>query len=189
MILSDEVYSWILYGGREHVSLLSYPEIRNRLILLEGWSKTYAMTGWRIGYGVFPPDLFPHVERLAVNSYSCVNAPTQHAAVAALEGPDDDIQMMVKAFDERRQLIVRELNEVPGFTCVDPGGAFYAFIKVPEHLGITGTQFAERAIERSLLTIPGGAFSARDTHFRISFATNRAKLTQGLDILAELMQA
>ena len=113
VVMSDEIYSNILYGGREHVTLLDYPQLRERLILLDGWSKTYAMTGWRLGYGVFPPALFAAAERMAINSYSCPNAATQYAAVEALEGPQDAVAEMVAAFDERRRAIVEELNAVP----------------------------------------------------------------------------
>ncbi|MDA0353241.1 MAG: pyridoxal phosphate-dependent aminotransferase [Chloroflexi bacterium] len=188
VILSDEVYSWILYGGREHVSLLNYPQIRDRLILLEGWSKTYAMTGWRIGYGVFPPNLFPHAERLAVNSYSCVNAATQFAAIAALEGPDDDIHMMVKAFDERRELIVRELNTVPGFRCVDPGGAFYAFPN------IEGTGFDSQTLQKKLLeeagvaVVSGTSFGALGQgYLRFSYAASSADITRAVGKIRDLL--
>lgn len=188
VILSDEVYSWILYGGREHVSLLNYPEIRDRLILLEGWSKTYAMTGWRIGYGVFPESLFAHAERLAVNSYSCVNAATQHAAIAALEGPDDNIQMMVKAFDERRELIVRELNTVPGFTCVDPGGAFYAFPN------ITGTGKSSQELQQQLLedvgvaVVSGTSFGALgEGYLRFSYAASAEEISDAVTRIRGLL--
>jgi aspartate/methionine/tyrosine aminotransferase len=188
VILSDEVYSWILYGGREHVSLLSYPEIRDRLILLEGWSKTYAMTGWRIGYGIFPPNLFPHAERLAVNSYSCVNAATQHAAIAALEGPDDDIHRMVAAFDERRELIVRELNTVPGFRCVDPGGAFYAFPN------IEGTGYDSQVLQKKLLeeagvaVVSGTSFGALGQgYLRFSYAASAEEITRAVGRIRELL--
>ena len=112
-MLSDEIYSRILYEGRQHVSLLDYPQLRDRLIVLDGWSKTYAMTGWRLGYGVFPPDLFPFAERLAINSYSCPNAATQYAALEALDGPQEAVDIMTTAFNERRQVIVKELNAVP----------------------------------------------------------------------------
>ena len=188
VILSDEVYSWILYGGREHVSLLSYPAIRDRLILLEGWSKTYAMTGWRIGYGIFPPNLFPHAERLAVNSYSCVNAATQHAAIAALEGPDDDIHRMVAAFDERRELIVRELNTVAGFRCVDPGGAFYAFPN------IEGTGYDSQALQKKLLeeagvaVVSGTSFGALGQgYLRFSYAASAEEITRAVGRIRELL--
>ena len=126
-IMADEIYSQMLYGGREHVSFLRFPEIRDRLIILDGWSKTYAMTGWRLGFSVWPKPLVEKVVRLAVNCHSCVNAPTQFAGIAALDGPQDAVVKMVKAFDERRKVIVPLLNQLPGFRCVDPGGAFYAF--------------------------------------------------------------
>ena len=188
ILLSDEVYSWILYGGRQHVSLLSYPEIRDRLILLEGWSKTYAMTGWRIGYGIFPPSLFAHAERLAVNSYSCVNAATQHAAIAALEGPDDDIHNMVKAFDERRELIVRELNNIPGFRCADPGGAFYAFPN------IEGTGFDSQTLQQKLLeeagvaVVSGTSFGAMGQgYLRLSYAASSEEILEATKRMRDLL--
>ena len=109
-VLSDEIYCRIIYDGREHASLLAYPEIADRVILLDGWSKTFAMTGWRLGYAVWPEDLAEHATRLAINCHSCVNAPTQFAGLAALEGPQDAVGEMVTAFDERRSVIVDGLN-------------------------------------------------------------------------------
>ena len=129
-ILSDEIYGELLYDGAEHVSLLGYPSIRERLILLDGWSKTYAMTGWRMGYGVWPKALFAAAERLAINCHSCVNAAAQFAGIAALTGPREPVARMVAAFAERRRFVVDALNRVPGFRCVRPGGAFYTFPNV-----------------------------------------------------------
>src|SRR5581483_11340356 len=126
-VLSDEIYSQMLYGGRKHESFLRYPEIRDRLIVLDGWSKTYAMTGWRLGYSVWPKALIEPATRLAINCHSCVNAAAQFAGIAALEGPQDDVRKMVAAFAERRKVIVSELNAIPGISCIEPGGAFYAF--------------------------------------------------------------
>ena len=126
-VLSDEIYSQMLYEGREHVSLLQYPEIRDRLIVLDGWSKTYAMTGWRLGFAVWPDDAVGPATKLAINDHSCVNAATQYAGIAALTGPQDAVADMMVAFDARRRLIVEELNSLPGVRCSDPGGAFYAF--------------------------------------------------------------
>ena len=182
VILSDEIYSRILYGGREHVSPLNYPQIRDRLIVIDGWSKTYAMTGWRVGYGIWPADLFPHAERLAVNSYSCVNAATQHAAIAALEGPQDCVQQMVTAFDERRELMVGGLNGLPGFRCVDPGGAFYAFPN------IEGTGFDARTLQRRLLEEAGVAVVAGTSfgrlgegYLRFSYAASREAIGEAIE--------
>src|SRR5437764_15207086 len=124
-VMSDEIYGEILYDGAQHVSLLSYPSIREQVILLDGWSKPYAMTGWRMGYGVWPKALFPHAERLAINCHSCVNAATQHAGIAALEGPREPVRRMVKAFAERREAIVAALNSLPRVRGATPGGALY----------------------------------------------------------------
>ncbi len=126
-VMSDEIYGEILYDGAEHVSLLHYPSLRERLILLDGWSKTYAMTGWRMGYGVWPRAVFPSAERLAINCHSCVNAAAQFAGIAALEGPREPVHRMVRAFAERREVIVAALNSLPGVSCATPGGAFYTF--------------------------------------------------------------
>src|ERR1041385_5327582 len=109
-VLSDEIYGEMVYDGAEHVSLLTYPALRERVILLDGWSKTYAMTGWRMGYGVWPKELFAAAERLAINCHSCVNAAAQYAGIAALTGPKEPSRRMVAAFAERRQYIVKALN-------------------------------------------------------------------------------
>ncbi|MEC8796850.1 MAG: aminotransferase class I/II-fold pyridoxal phosphate-dependent enzyme, partial [Pseudomonadota bacterium] len=122
-LMSDEIYSQMLYGGREHVSLLQYPEIRDRLIVLDGWSKTYAMTGWRLGYAVWPDQLVDQVTRLCINDHSCVNASAQFAGLAALTGPMDAVHEMVAEFDRRRQFIVAGLNDLPGVRCADAAGA------------------------------------------------------------------
>ena len=153
-VLSDEIYGQMLYDGRQHVSLLKYEALRERVILLDGWSKTYAMTGWRMGFGVWPTALFPYAERLAVNCHSCVNAAAQYAGLAALTGPQESVGRMVEAFDERRRVIVRALNQLPGFRCVEPGGAFYAFPN------ITGTGFDARRLEQKLLEEAGVAIIA-----------------------------
>ena len=188
VILSDEIYSRMLYGEREHVSLLRYEQIRDRLIVIDGWSKTYAMTGWRVGYGIFPPALFAHAERLAVNSYSCVNAPTQWAALAALEGPQDDVDRMVAAFDDRRKLIVRELNAIPGVHCADPGGAFYVFPN------ITGTGIDSRTLQARLLdevgvaTLSGTSFGALgEGHLRLSYAASTEAITTAVARMKALL--
>ena len=131
-ILSDEIYARMTYDGREHASLLGYPEIADRLILLDGWSKTYAMTGWRLGYAVWPEPLVEGATRLAVNCHSCVNASAQFAGIAALEGPQDSVGEMVAAFDERRAVIVGGLNALPGVTCRAPAARSTHFPTSPE---------------------------------------------------------
>ena len=150
-VMSDEIYARMCYDGVPHASLTVYPEIQDRLILLDGWSKTYAMTGWRLGWGVWPASLAEHATRLAINTHSCVNAATQWAGLEALKGPQDSVDRMVAAFDERRHVIVRELNAILGFRCVNPGGAFYAFPN------IEGTGKSSRDLQDELLNEVGVA--------------------------------
>lgn len=180
-IMSDEIYGQMTYDGRPHVSLLSYPEIRDRLILLDGWSKTYAMTGWRMGYSVWPKAIVGQAERLAINCHSCVNAAAQYAGMAALDGPQDAVRDMVKAFAERRRVIVDELNAVPGFKCVEPGGAFYAFPN------ITGTGLTSRQMETLLLedsgvaVLSGTAFGAHgEGYLRFSYANSTENIREAM---------
>ena len=171
-VMSDEIYGEMLYEGA-HVSLTTYPEMEDRLILLDGWSKTYAMTGWRLGFGVWPAALFPYAERLAINSHSCVNASAQYAGIAAMTGPREPVARMMAAFAERRAYIVPALNALPGFRCATPGGAFYAFPNV------AGTGFESRALQSRLLdeagvaTVSGTSFGALgDGHLRFSYAAS-----------------
>ena len=181
-VLSDEIYSRIVYDDRPHVSLLSYPEIADQLIMLDGWSKTYAMTGWRLGYAVWPAAIADKAARLAVNCHSCVNAATQFAGIAALKGPQDQVDEMVHAFDERRRVIVSGLNALPGVTCRNPGGAFYAFPN------ITGTTKDARALQNGLLedagiaTVAGTSFGAfGEGYLRFSYANSVENIRYALD--------
>ena len=184
-ILSDEIYSRMCYDGHDHVSLLHYPEIRDRLILLDGWSKTYAMTGWRLGYSVWPETLVDQATRLAVNCHSCVNASAQYAGLAALEGPQINVSQMVAAFDERRKVIVEELNALPGFRCRTPGGAFYAFPN------IEGTGFDAKTLQNRLLeevgvaTVAGTSFGALGEGFiRFSYASSVESIVEAVERIA-----
>ena len=188
VILSDEIYSRILYEGLEHTSWLNYPQLRDRLIVLDGWSKTYAMTGWRLGFGVFPPDLFPFAERLAINSYSCPNAATQYAAIEALDGPQEAVEIMTTAFDERRQVIVKELNDVPGVSCVNPLGAFYAFPNISE-TGIDARTLQERLLEEAgLAVIAGTSFGhLGEGYLRFSYAASLEEIVEGVDRVRTLL--
>ncbi len=181
-VMSDEIYGQMLYDGREHVSLLTYPEIRDRLILLDGWSKTYAMTGWRLGYSVWPKGVIGHAEKLCINVHSCVNASAQFAGIAALEGPQDDVQDMVATFDERRRVIVGALNQLPGISCIEPGGAFYAFPN------ITDTGMSSNALQKKLLeeagvaVISGTSFGAfGEGYLRVSYANSTENIKLAMD--------
>jgi aspartate/methionine/tyrosine aminotransferase len=172
-IMSDEIYSQMLYDGRTHTTFLKFPEIRDRLILLDGWSKTYAMTGWRLGYSIWPNSLVEKVVRLCVNCHSCVNAPTQFAGIAALEGPQDAVHAMVKAFDERRRIIVPLLNQLPGVTCVEPGGAFYAFPNITG-TGLTAKELQNMMLEKAgVATVAGTSFGVHgEGYIRCSYANS-----------------
>ena len=172
-VMSDEIYSRMTYDNLRHVTLLSYPEIRDRLIILDGWSKTYAMTGWRLGWGLWPAPLAEMATRLAINTHSCVNAATQYAGIEALTGPQDAVEVMVRAFDERRLIILDELNSIPGFKCVRPLGAFYAFPN------ITGTGRTAKEMQDGLLNetgvaaIAGTSFGAMgEGYLRFSYANS-----------------
>ena len=187
-ILSDEIYSQMLYDGREHISFLRYPEIADRLIMLDGWSKTYAMTGWRLGYGVWPDALVEKINRLAVNCHSCVNAPTQYAGIAALEGPQDEAGKMVEAFDRRRQVIVPLLNQLPGFCCVEPGGAFYAFANITA-TGMPARELQNRMLEDAgVATVAGTSFGEfGEGYVRFSYANSTENIKAAMQRIGTLL--
>ena len=187
-ILSDEIYSRMTYDEREHVSLMGYKELEDRLILLDGWSKTYAMTGWRIGYGIWPESLVEHATRLAVNCHSCVNAATQQAAIAALRGPQDFVDHMVSAFDERRRVIVDGLNDIPGVTCRTPGGAFYAFPNI-SGTGLASHEMQDRLLEEAgVATIAGTSFGAYgEGYLRFSYANTVENIETALARMRALL--
>ena len=190
VIMSDEIYSRMVYDGQPHVSMLSYPEIADRLILLDGWSKTYAMTGWRLGYAIWPKACAEQATRLCVNDHSCVNAATQWAGVEALCGPQDAADAMVKAFDERRSVIVDELNAIPGFRCVVPGGAFYAFPNI-EGTGMTSSVLQERLLnEAGVAAISGTSFGAfGEGYLRFSYANSAENICTAMARIRELLAA
>jgi aspartate/methionine/tyrosine aminotransferase len=187
-LMSDEIYSNMLYGGREHVSLLQYPEIRDRLIMLDGWSKTYAMTGWRLGYAVWPDSCVEHVTRLCINDHSCVNAATQYAGIAALNGPQDAVYSMLAEFDKRRQLIVSELNTLPGVTCTDAAGAFYAFPNI-SGTGKSSTEIQNLFLEKAgVATVSGTAFGAwGEGYVRFSYANSLENIQTAINRIREVM--
>ena len=187
-LMSDEIYSRMLYDGAAHVSFLEYPDIRDRLILLDGWSKTYAMTGWRLGYSVWPDGLVERATRLCINSHSCVNAPTQFAGIAALTGPQDAVDGMMMAFDERRKVIVDELNEIPGFRCQTPGGAFYAFPNV-SGAGGSAKELQTRFLEEAgVATVAGPSFGVHaDEFIRFSYANSVENIREAVRRIRELL--
>jgi aspartate/methionine/tyrosine aminotransferase len=187
-ILSDEIYGQMTYDGLPHVSLLSYPEIRDRLILLDGWSKTYAMTGWRMGFSLWPKPLYDKVRKLAVNAWSCVNAPAQFAGLAALTGPQDSVAHMVGEFDKRRQIVVEELNKLPGISCITPRGAFYAFPNV-SRTGFKAKQLASRLLEEEgVATIGGPDFGILgEGYLRLSYANSAENIRRAIARMADFL--
>lgn len=181
-VMSDEIYDQMVYDGEEHVCLLSYPEIRDRLILLNGWSKTYAMTGWRMGWSVWPKPLYDNARKLAVNSHSCVNAPAQWAGLAALTGPQDAVHAMVAEFDRRRRAVVKGLNGLPGVSCITPKGAFYAFPNVSK-TGWKAKKLASALLEDAgVATIGGPDFGIHgEGYIRLSYANSLQNIETALE--------
>ncbi|MEJ0013823.1 MAG: pyridoxal phosphate-dependent aminotransferase [Bauldia sp.] len=187
-ILSDEIYGQMTYDGLPHVSLMSYPEIRDRVILLDGWSKTYAMTGWRMGYSVWPEPLMAHIRKLAVNAWSCVNAPAQHAGLAALTGPQDSVNAMVAEFDKRRKIVVEEVNRLPGFSCIMPKGAFYAFPNIGK-TGFKAKALASQLLEQAgVATIGGPDFGILgEGYLRLSYANSAENIRRAVARIGEFL--
>ncbi len=181
MVLSDEVYNQILYEG-EHVSPLSFPGMQPLTILLDGFSKTYAMTGWRLGYGVMPVELAEQMTKLMVNSNSCTAAFTQQAGITALEGSQAAVAEMTAAFRARREVLIEGLNQIPGFRCVNPAGAFYAFPNV-EGVGMPSKELANHLLESAgVAVLNGGAFGRYGQgYLRLSYANSIANLERALE--------
>jgi aspartate aminotransferase len=187
-IMSDEIYDQMVYDGEKHVCLLTYPSIRDRLILLNGWSKTYAMTGWRMGYSVWPQALYENIRKLAVNAWSCVNAPSQYAALAALTGPQDAAQHMVAEFDKRRKVVVSELNKLPGISCATPKGAFYAFPNI-KNTGWKAKKLASSLLEESGVAIIGGPDFGilGEGYVRLSYANSTENILKAIGRMGEFL--
>jgi aspartate/methionine/tyrosine aminotransferase len=190
LVVSDEIYSQLVYGF-EHVSPLSHPGMRERTVLMDGLSKSYAMTGWRLGYAVAPRALAAKLDQLMINSSSCAAAFTQIAAIEALSSPESThaVARMVKVFEHRRNLVVDGINAIPGMRCARPQGAFYAFPN------IEGTGFGERELADRLLSeagvavLPGTAFGAAGKGFiRLAYTQSEAELKNGLDRIAEFIR-
>jgi aspartate aminotransferase len=193
-ILSDEIYDVMTYDGEAHCSLLGFPELRDRLIILNGWSKTWAMTGWRMGWSIWPNSaesgrLYDKVRKLAVNCWSCVNAPSQYAGIAAIDGPQDDVDKMMRAFDRRRKLVVDGLNQLPGISCITPKGAFYAFPN------IAGTGWKAKKLASALLDEAGVALIGGpdfgilgEGYIRLSYANSEENIGKALERVGKFLE-
>ncbi|MCX7304819.1 MAG: pyridoxal phosphate-dependent aminotransferase [Hyphomicrobiales bacterium] len=192
-IMSDEIYDVMTYDGEKHTSLLSYPEIRDRLIVLNGWSKTWAMTGWRMGWSIWPNSaesshLYDKVRKLAVNCWSCVNAPSQFAGIAAIDGPQDEVEKMMKAFDRRRKVVVDGLNALPGVSCITPKGAFYAFPNVSQ-TGWKAKKLASEMLEQAGVALIGGPDFGilGEGYIRLSYANSEENILRALERMKEFL--
>ncbi|ACL56667.1 pyridoxal phosphate-dependent aminotransferase [Methylobacterium nodulans] len=187
-LLSDEIYGTMTYDGERHHSLLAYPEIRDRLIYLDGASKTYAMTGWRLGWSVWPAPFYEAARKLAVNSFSCVNAATQWAGIAALDGPQDAVAAMMAEFDRRRLIVVEGLNRLPGISCITPKGAFYAFPNIAR-TGWKAKALASALLEEAgVATIGGPDFGVHgEGYLRLSYANSAENILRALERMGEFL--
>ncbi|CAA9551969.1 MAG: Aspartate aminotransferase [uncultured Thermomicrobiales bacterium] len=184
VVLADEIYAELIYEG-EHVSIASFPGMAERTVILDGFSKTYAMTGWRLGYGLFPPDMVGPIAKLMINSASCTSVAVQRAGIEALTGPQDEVDRFRAAFHIRRDLIVDGLNEIEGLSCVRPKGAFYAFPNITG-TGLSSKEFADLLLEEhGVAAIAGTSFGAAgEGYLRLSYANSEANLTRALDRIA-----
>ena len=187
-ILSDEIYSRQIYDEKKMPTFFNYPELYDRLIVLDGWSKAYSMTGWRLGWAVWPEKLVEHVIKFCVNNHSCVNAAIQHGAIAALDGPDDSINFMMEKFTKRRKLIYEGLNDIKGIECVMPGGGFYAFPNVIG-TGMNGKDFAKKCLhEAGVAIVPGTAFGKKaEDYVRFSFAASQDNIFEALENIKKML--
>ena len=187
-ILSDEIYSRQIFDQKKIPTFFDYPNLYNRLIVLDGWSKAYSMTGWRLGWGVWPEHLVEHVIKFCVNNHSCVNAAVQFGGIAALDGPDDSIIMMMDKFEKRRKLIFEGLNSINGIECSLPGGAFYAFPKVIG-TGMNGQEFAKKCLhEAGVAIVPGTAFGKKAVDYvRFSFAASQDDISKALENIRKML--
>ncbi len=181
MVLFDEIYNRITYDGAEHYSILNHPEIAEQVILLDGWSKAWSMTGWRLGLSIWPDKLIDIAAKLCINIHSCVNAPTQYAGIAALKGSQEPVEQMVRVFDERRKIIVSGLNKLPNVSCIAPKGAFFVFPNISK-LGGKSIDWQNRFLEEAgVATIAGSSFGAHgEGYIRFSYAASTEQIEKAL---------
>jgi aspartate aminotransferase len=189
LVLSDEIYARIIYGGT-YVSMTSYPGMEERTLIIDGFSKSFAMTGWRLGYAVAPARIVPALDMLAVNTYTCVAEFTQYGAIEALRDRESATPRMVGEFAKRREQFVRDLNRVPGFRCAPPDGAFYAWVNISE-AGRSAEEICRVMLEEAgVAAIPGAAFGpAGAVYVRFSFASSTAVLKEAVERILQVSSA
>ncbi len=186
-ILSDEIYSKIIFDNYKMPSLLKYKNLHNRLIVLDGWSKTYCMTGWRLGWSIWPSKFIEYANKLCVNNHSCPTSISQYAGLEALNGPQEELNKIVKEFQKRKEYVFKELNKIRKISCFNPGGAFYAFPNI-SNTGLNGQQFSQIALEKKgVALVPGTSFGDRANNFiRISFANSLEKIEEAIKRISSI---
>jgi aspartate/methionine/tyrosine aminotransferase len=189
VILCDEIYDRLIFDKKEIPTFFNYPDLYDRLIVLNGWSKTYAMTGWRVGWGVWPENLIEHVFKFCVNNHSCVNTPSQYGAIAALDGPEDHLNNMMEEFTVRRKMIVEGLKNLKGVECSLPGGSFFVFPNVKE-TGMNGEEFTKMCLEEAgVAIIPGTAFGKfAINNVRLNFAISRENISKAIEKIIQILK-
>ncbi len=186
-ILSDEIYSRIIFDGNSMPSLIQYESIRDRLIILEGWSKTFCMTGWRLGWSIWPKKIVEHVNKLCVNNHSCPSSISQFAGLEAIRGPQDEVNKIIDEFENRRNFIYKKLNDVNNIKCFRPGGAFYAFPNISSS-NMSGNKYADIALnEFGVALVPGSSFGNNGDKFvRISYANSLENIEKAIYRLSKI---
>ena len=186
-VLSDEIYSRIIFDENKMPSLLEYESLKNRLIILEGWSKTFCMTGWRLGWSVWPSELIDHANKLCVNDHSCPNSVSQYAGIEALNGSQEEVFKIVKEFEKRRNFVFNELNKLNNISCFKTGGAFYAFPNISKS-NLNGEKFAEIALNKhGVAIVPGTSFGdSAKNYIRISFANSLENISKAINRIAKI---
>ena len=180
-ILSDEIYSKIIFDNQKMPTLLNYNNLHDRLIVLDGWSKTYCMTGWRLGWSVWPSQYIEYANKLCVNHHSCPSSISQYAGIEALLGPQEELKKIVKEFQTRKEFLYKEINRLEKINCFNPGGAFYAFPNISK-TGLNGKEFSDLALEKKgVALVPGTSFGDKAENFiRISFANSLEKIEEAI---------
>ena len=187
VIMSDEIYSKIIFDNNSMPSLLKYESIRDRLIILEGWSKTFCMTGWRLGWSVWPTKFIDFANKLCVNDHSCPSSISQYAGLEALQGPQDEVNKIVKEFERRRNFIFEKLNKLKNMNCFRPGGSFYAFPNVSKS-NLSGEKFSEVALNNfGVALVPGTSFGdSAKMYIRLSYANSLENIEKAINRLSKI---
>lgn len=190
IVISDEVYKHFLYEGAEFVSISTMEGMKERTVIIDSFSKTYAMTGWRVGYAVGPEVIIQNMVKLQENVAGCVNTPAQYAAIEALEGTQESLEQMIGRYAERRNLIIEGINNINGLSCIRPKGAFYAFVNVSMS-NMKSEAFAVRLLESTgVVVVPGSGFGeAGEGYIRMSYATSEENILEGLKRIKRFMES